>query len=251
MTTDTTTDSTTDTTTDSPEWPQQLTLPGQTAAHPGPIDMTMMYVMHHAFRRDLEAFATAAGTTPAGDRRAWVAMAQRWELFSTALHHHHSGEDTGLWPALLDRADAEGRATLEAMEAEHAEIDPILEACATGFERLAVAADDDARAALAVRLVAARERLAEHLEHEETEAIALIQALLTPEEWEAITQEHFDAGITFKEIVTLVPWVAHGLPRSALEELFAKPGGTKHKVMLRLTRRRFERLQRTAFGDAA
>ncbi len=175
-------------TTDTTDWPEQLRLPGQTAAHPGPIDMTMMYVMHHAFRRDLEAFATAAGTTPASDRRAWQAMAERWEIFSSALHHHHSGEDAGLWPALMDRADEEGRATLEAMEAEHSEIDPILEACAAGLQRLAEHPDDDARAALAVRLVAARERLAEHLKHEETEAIPLIQALLTQEEWERIDE---------------------------------------------------------------
>lgn len=239
------------TTTTDTTWPEQLNLPGQTAAHPGPIDMTMMYVMHHAFRRDLEAFATAAGLTPASDRRAWQAMARRWEIFSSALHHHHSGEDAGLWPALLDRADAEGRATLEAMEAEHAEIDPILEACGTGFARLAEHPDEDVRAALAVRLVAARERLAEHLKHEETEAIALIQALLTSEEWEAIIKEHFDADVSFKEILTLVPWVAHKLPESALRELFAKPGGSMHRVMLLVTKRRFTKLERAAFGAAA
>ena len=228
---------------------EQWRLPRQAAAPEGPVDVKMMYVMHHAFRRDLEAFATAAGTTPASDRRAWQAMAERWEIFSAALHHHHSGEDAGLWPALMDRADEEGRATLEAMEAEHSEIDPILEACAAGLQRLAEHPDDDARAALAVRLVAARERLAEHLKHEETEAIALIQALLTPEEWEAITKEHFDADVSFREILRLVPWVAHGLPDAVLRELFAKPGGSVHKVMLRLTRRRFERLEVAAFGS--
>ena len=232
-------------------WPEQLRLPGQTAAHPGPIDMTMMYVMHHAFRRDLEAFATAAGTTPATDRRAWKAMAERWEIFSSALHHHHSGEDTGVWPALLDRADEEGRATLEAMEAEHSEIDPILEACAAGLARLAEQPDEDARAALAVRLIAAKEWLAEHLKHEETEAIALIQALLTAEEWESITKEHFDSDVSFKEVLKLVPWVAHGLPESVLRDLFAKPGGSVHRVMLVLTRRRFQRLEAAAFGRAA
>jgi hemerythrin-like domain-containing protein len=236
---------------DTTTWPEQLRLPGQTAAHPGPIDMTMMYVMHHAFRRDLEAFAEAAGRTPATDRRAWRAMAERWELFASALHHHHTGEDAGLWPALMDRADFYGRAVLQAMEDEHAEIDPILEACADGFRRLAEHSDHDARAALAVRLVAAKERLAEHLRHEETEAIELIQALLTPEEWEQIIKEHFDAGISFREILKLVPWVAHGLPESALQELFARPGGSMHRLMLALTRRRFERLDAAAFGSAA
>ena len=75
-------------------------------------------------------------------------------MFATALHHHHSGEDAGLWPLLLSRADAAGRTLLEAMEAEHGEIDPILQACAAGFARLAERPDADARAALVVRLVA-------------------------------------------------------------------------------------------------
>ena len=34
-------------------WPTQLFLPGQAAAPDGPDDMQMMYLMHHAFRRDL------------------------------------------------------------------------------------------------------------------------------------------------------------------------------------------------------
>lgn len=238
-------------TTDTTDWPEQLRLPGQTAAHPGPVDMTMMYVMHHAFRRDLEAFATAAGTTPASDRRAWKAMAARWAIFSSALHHHHSGEDAGLWPALMDRADDEGRATLEAMEAEHSEIDPILEACAAGLQRLAEHPDDDARAALAVRLVAARERLAEHLKHEETEAIPLIQALLTQEEWERIEKEQFSDGLGLRDILPLVPWALHGVPAAVRRGLFAQPGGGMHRVMWMLTRRRFARQDAAAFGRSA
>lgn len=229
-------------------WPEQIRLPGQTAAHPGPVDMTMMYVMHHAFRRDLAAFAEAAGRTPATDRRAWAAMARRWEVFASALHHHHSGEDAGLWPALMERADEAGREVLDAMEAEHAEIDPILEACAAGFRRMAEGADEDARRALAVRLVDAKERLGEHMRHEETEAIPLIQQLLTNEEWEAIGKEHFDKGVSFRQVLRLVPWAAHELPDDVLQMLFERPGGAVHKLVLRLTRRSFERLERAAFG---
>ena len=215
----------------------------------GPADTRTMRIVHNALRRDLARAGTVLRTAPCPhpDQRRALATHLAWMM--AFLHHHHSGEDAGLWPALMDRTDEEGRATLEAMEAEHSEIDPILEACAAGLQRLAEHPDDDARAALAVRLVAARERLAEHLKHEETEAIALIQALLTPEEWEAITKEHFDADVSFREILRLVPWVAHGLPDAVLRELFAKPGGPVHKVMLRLTRRRFERLEVAAFGS--
>ena len=71
-------------------WPEQLVFPGQTAAHAGPVDMMMMYVMHHGFRRDLTAFAAAAQATPVDDRDAWRALSERWDLFSEILHHHHT-----------------------------------------------------------------------------------------------------------------------------------------------------------------
>jgi hypothetical protein len=38
----------------------QLMLPGQAAAPEGPVQAMPMYLMHHAFRRDLAAFAAAA-----------------------------------------------------------------------------------------------------------------------------------------------------------------------------------------------
>jgi hypothetical protein len=228
-------------------WPEQLTFPGQTAAHPGPVDMMMMYVMHHGFRRDLAAFAAAARVTPVEARSTWQALAARWDLFSQVLHHHHSGEDAGLWPALMERVDDEGRAVLQAMEAEHGEIDPILTACAAGFERLATHADDDARAALAVRLCAAKESLGRHLRHEETEAIAIIQSVLTNEDWERIEVEHFRQGVPFSDVLAIVPWAAHGVPSPLRRAVFAKTGRPNHVLWL-LTRRGFEKRERLAFA---
>src|SRR5829696_1505106 len=102
--------------------PTQLLLPGQAAAPDGPIDLVAMYVMHRAFRRDLDAFVAAAAGTPAGDRPRWARLARRFALFAKVLHKHHHGEDVGLWPLLRDRgADP---AVLDALEAEHAGIDP-------------------------------------------------------------------------------------------------------------------------------
>ncbi len=230
-----------------PAWPTPIRLPGQTAAHPGPVDMTMMYVMHHAFRRDLTAFAAAAVATPVADREAWVALADRWEVFSDALHHHHSAEDSGLWPLLMERTDDAGRAVLQAMEDEHAQIDPILEACAAGFARLASHPEEDTRAALAVRLVAGRELLGEHLRHEETEAIAIIQQVMTAEEWQRLDEEVFKEGLTFKKIIGLVPWVLHEVPGAVRRQLFAEPGGRMHQLVWALTRRGFDRRQQVAF----
>jgi hemerythrin-like domain-containing protein len=230
-----------------PAWPTQVRLPGQTAAHPGPVDMTMMYVMHHAFRRDLARFVVAAEATPAVARDAWRALEQAWQQFSTALHHHHSGEDAGLWPLMAERATEREREVLDAMEAEHAEIDPVLEACASGFARLAAEPDDDARHALAVRLVAARESLGRHLRHEETEAIAILQRVVSAEEWEQLEQEHFRAGMPLREVVGMVPWVMDGLPGPVVRRLVGQPGGRIYWLLWRIARPAYERRNRAAF----
>ena len=219
-------------------WPTQVRLPGQTAAHPGPVDMTMMYVMHHAFRRDLAVLSAASAVTPATDRRAWLALADRWGLCAEALLLHHTGVDRGLWR----------REVLAAMEAEHEAIDPMLTACAVGFARLREHADDDARAALAVRLAAARAQLGEHLRHEETEAIAIIQGRLTEADWQQIDEEHFRENLPLRTLLALVPWAVEGVPPEIRDGIFAEPGGRVHRLMWLLTRGRLRRQQRRALA---
>jgi iron-sulfur cluster repair protein YtfE (RIC family) len=227
----------------------QLRLPGQAAAPEGPVDMTMMYLMHHAFRRDLARFAEAVPHTPVDDADAWRALNARWATFSTALHHHHHGEDTWLWPALMERVGAEDRQTLAAMEAEHGDIDPLLDACRDGLARMDAQPSADVRAGLAVRLTAAREHLARHLAHEESDTIALLQRVMTNEEWLAI-DEHFKEGVSFGQVLRLVPWVLHEVPAEVRERLFAEPGGSVHRLVWLLTRARFDRQHRTAFRHA-
>ena len=229
-----------------PGWPVQVRLPGQTAAPDGPLDMTAMHVMHHGFRRDLRDFAQATQVTPVGDRVAWRALHDRWDLFAEVLHHHHTGEDAGLWPVLRERAAGAEVETLHAMETEHGEIDPLLASCAAGFMRLAEYADDDTRAALAVRVTAARERMGHHLRHEETEAIVLAQTYLTGDEWTAIEVEHFRSGVSVRMAARLVPWAAYELPSDVLRRVLggADPG---FRLLHRLTRRGFAKRHAVAF----
>lgn len=229
----------------------QVFLPGQVAAPEGPVDMLMMYVMHHGFRRDLAAFAARVPTVPVGDAATWRALAWRWSGFAHVLHNHHSGEDAGLWPLLLERVDAAGdaggRATLEAMAAEHADIDPLLEACARGFARMAEGGTADDRAALAVRTAAARDSLGRHLAHEETEAIVLLQQHLTQADWEDVERRSFQKRLSPGEVAFVVPWVCLGLPADVRARGFAAAGAGFRLAWL-LTRRRFARRHRQAFG---
>jgi hypothetical protein len=233
----------------------QLMLPGQAAAPEGPVQAMPMYLMHHAFRRDLAAFAAAVPLTPVEDRATWRRLRDRWELFAHVLHKHHSGEDAGLWPLLLDRVDAagdaEGRRTLEAMEAEHGDIDPTLRACADGFALLAralpVEEAVDARAALAVRLVAAREGLGRHLEHEECDAMALVQRHMTQQDWDHMVEEHFDKGMTARDRLQGLPWVAHGMTPADLEQVATLAGRAVVVIWRLVLKRPFERRERAAF----
>jgi hypothetical protein len=218
------------------------------------VDLTMMWLMHHGFRRDLFAFVAAAAGTPVADRATWRALRRRWNEFASILHKHHTGEDAGLWPLLLQRVDAAGdaagRATLEAMEAEHAEIDPLLESIAAGLARLATHADEDARAALEVRLVAARERLGHHLAHEERDAMALVQAHLVQADWDHLEETHFKAKVKPRDMLFSVPWVMHRLPAEVVRQLVGsrRELAVVWKVFLRP---RFERRERAAFRYAA
>ena len=224
-----------------PQW----RLPRQAAAPEGPVDVKMMYVMHHAFRRDLVMFAEASAVTPADDRGAWAALARRWQVFSEILHHHHSGEDAGLWPWLTRAATVDEQATLEAMEAEHAEIDPILTACAQGFERVTSTTDPAAAARLAEQLAAARDTLLAHMGHEETQAMALVQKYMTQEDWQQVVENNFDKKVPPKLLLAVVPWIAHELPRENVALLLAE-AGTPMKVIWLATRRRFDRLDARA-----
>jgi hemerythrin-like domain-containing protein len=233
------------TTQNTPAAVRQWLLPRQVAAPVGPVDVKMMYVMHHAFRRDLVMFAAAAAATPAGDADTWVALAERWRVFSTILHHHHSGEDAGLWPRLMQDASPREQTTLEAMEAEHAEIDPILTACATGFQRVTSGTDPMAAAFLAGRLAAARDTLLAHMGHEETEAMALVQKHLTQADWDHVVEQNFDKNMPAKELLAAIPWIAHELPRYARDELLEE-AGLPMRLLWLATRRRFARLDARA-----
>jgi hemerythrin-like domain-containing protein len=238
-------------TTTSPAHVPQVLLPGQAAAPAGPVDMIMMYVMHHAFRRDLAAFSARVPTVAVDDAVTWRALDQRWTDFAEVLHKHHSGEDAGLWPLLLERVDAvgdaAGRATLEAMEAEHAEIDPLLEACARGFARMAEGGTADDRAALAVRTAAARDSLGRHLLHEESQAMVLLQRHLSQGDWEECERRSFAKPKSLADVAFTVPWVCLGLPADVREHAF-RTAGRGFTVAWLLTRRGFARRQQVAFG---
>lgn len=200
----------------------QLDLPGQAHCEPGPLDMTGMYGMHFAFRRDLGDFVEAVRHTPVGEHAVWAALQARWTRFFEVLHHHHEAEDEHIWPVTRARATALGRvddvAVLDTMEADHERIDPALQACTDAFAAMSAHPCADHRNALDVEVTEVRELLVAHLAREEREAIPLVQELMSVEEWDA-SERAIAKEYGLRIIPFAVPWVFKGLPADKVAEV--------------------------------
>jgi hemerythrin-like domain-containing protein len=240
------------------ERPRQICLPGQTHVAEGPHDQTGMYVMHHAFRRDLDRFQAAVRATPVDERDTWRALALRWERFAEVLHHHHTGEDEHIGPVMEHRieelsghselAGPGGLEALRAMADEHDLVDPALEACGRGFTAMAELPSDDQRNALDVHVTAMRSTLLDHLRHEETEALPLLQRTLTADDF-AATERAAQRAYPVRAVPFLVPWVADGLPADVTARVLGE-AGPAYRLLLRLCRPRYTRAERRAFAHA-
>lgn len=176
-------------------------------------DMATMLAFHDALRRELGQIARVAATRTE-DPRQVMASAAGWQMFKSYLHVHHSCEDDVLWPAmektLADRPD--DLALLAALEAEHAAIDPLLNAIDATLanpvsppERLGDLTD-----ALATTLVA-------HLRHEEGEGLALIDVTVTDEQWADFGEEHRKR--IGPDAVRVLPWMLDGLGEAQAEHI--------------------------------
>jgi deazaflavin-dependent oxidoreductase (nitroreductase family) len=225
----------------------QLSLPGQAAAPEGPVDVSGMYLMHRAFRRDLAAFADVVPTIGPTDSARWALVERRVAFFGTVLHKHHHGEDIALWPLLAERgADP---AVLEALEAEHAGIDPLLATISAGLHALAAGGGDEATrdqvASCAVRL---RDALGAHLAHEERDGMALVQQHLRQEDWDRLDEEVFSKDYRPREVPAVLGWVMSGLSAEAARKI---PGGNPVFLAFgRLMARRFDRREARVFRAA-
>jgi hypothetical protein len=182
-----------------------------TANHPEKINFTEMYVTHDGFRRDLERLgaAAAAGKTDTPQVR------EGWQTFKNQLLVHHSVEDAWLWPKLKERVAgrADDLALLEAMEAEHAVLDPRLE----DVEK-ALAAGAPGLPAMVEELRAVLDR---HLTHEESEALPLIQSVMTPKDWKG-----FRGAMARKQRISgaavWIPWITDGMAASDAQKFLAR-----------------------------
>jgi Hemerythrin HHE cation binding domain len=164
-------------------------MPGADAARhgTGDADLTIMIAAHDAFRRDLTRLARAAAAADLSDPARRRSVAAGWELFKRELHMHHTAEDEIIWPAMRPRLAQSQTAlsVLDALEAEHERIDPLLAAVDAAFARHDAAPGDGSPGAdrLADVIDVLASTLTGHLTHEERDGLPLIGVALTGAEW--------------------------------------------------------------------
>ena len=180
------------------------------------LDMSMMFAMHDALRRQLvqiARFTRRPGVNPAKLLRATLG----WELFKKFLIVHHTTEDDILWPDLRGAVTGNGtRASLaDELEAEHSVIEPLLAAIDAaaadqdhGHQRFGDIVDE-----LTVQLSA-------HLRHEETDGLPLIDASLTAQEWQRFAQVHTER--IRGDAPTYMPWLLNGASPQMLDAILGK-----------------------------
>ncbi|WP_329172286.1 hemerythrin domain-containing protein [Streptomyces sp. NBC_01477] len=164
------------------------------------LDFAMMYAAHDAFRRDVARLITAADART-GDP---AAFRHGWADFARYLTIHHTAEDNSLWPPIRARVggDAGRVALLDAMEAEHAVLDPLMDSVGEQLET-----GDTSRLRATLEELAAA--LTAHLAHEETEGLPLVDAVLTEQEWDAFGQEQ-RRTIGLRGAAHFFPWMLEG-----------------------------------------
>jgi hypothetical protein len=165
------------------------------------VDLTVMQALHDAFRRDLEMLTRAAAAL-GEDSAAEERISLGWWLLAGNLHHHHTVEDEQLWP-LVRRSWAgstDALDVLNAMEDEHELVDPALDGV--------TAAVREGRHP-AQRLEQLREVALVHLAHEEAEAMPLIEAVVSPRDWDAFGARQARA-LGLKGAAEFFPWLLNG-----------------------------------------
>lgn len=172
-----------------------------------PADLSMMPIIHDAFRRDLRRLGRlvdAPGDGPQGpDRTAARAL---WSFLLDQLEHHHTSEDERLWPLVRGKdLDATQLAVLDEMEKEHAALEQAIEELTQ-----ALRSSSTPSAALSDAVRRLEGLLEDHLDHEEREAVPLVETVLSQADLSAF-ERHQKKRMGLRGAAMFFPWLLDGL----------------------------------------
>lgn len=149
-----------------------------------PADTRMMGIVHSALRRDLRRAQILLQEVPDPDRGRREALADHLLWCMAFLHHHHTGEDDGLYP-LVVRQNPDSAGLVADMDRDHEAIVPAiggLEAAARDYR------SGGSSAGLLDALATLCDVLLPHLAREELEMMPVVSASITEGQWRTWTE---------------------------------------------------------------
>lgn len=191
--------------------------------------------MHRAMRaetRRLAALAAEQGDLPFPPERE-AALRRHLGHLLAEVHGHHTKEDTVLWPVIAAAAGA--AIDLGPLTDDHNAIEPCL-----------AAVRDGRGVARAKALADLRDLLDEHITDEEATVFPVVRRYVTAADWKRCEQR-MARGASLAQLRWTLPYLASHCAPDDLAVLTAQAGPV-FRLLLRLTRPSYERLQRAVYG---
>ncbi len=208
----------------------------------------MNTIIHHGLRRDLQRMEQVAGQPLGEEQRRQLAEHTLWMLHH--LHHHHVGEDEGVWPMVLaKRPDLQP--LVDQMESEHETLSAASDGLRAAAEALATDRSDAVREAYGDDVRAMQAATLPHLDHEEQEAMPLVLETLDDEDWRYLERHYFRKGVSLPQAGQLFMWLLDDLDQRRARMVRQQVPGPLMWIMERLLGGRYDRAAALRWGALA
>jgi len=206
-------------------------------------DMDMLYVIHRAIGRDVEAFAQVVPTLTQGDSERVTGLRDWYHFLERTVDLHHRGEDDEICPILTAKVP-EFEVHQARIKDEHANLLVLMAQAKDGFEALTLASTDHwiaSRDELSVALATLDEAMKSHLSGEENDLLGCMKTCMSLRE----LKDFEKAGAkktSMSDISVLLPWVLSAATEEEKEK-FMEIFPWFVKLLYRLWwKRKFERM---------
>lgn len=202
------------------------------------LDLSGFLAAHRAMRTEYGRLAAVAANPR--DKAHAALIDDQIAVYLDLLHQHHAGEDEQAWPRLRERAPA-AVADLDLLEAQHAQIDPLID---TAADRTLP------RQQGATALAELHTAINTHLDDEERIALPLFKAHITVQEWDAFGQQAVDKMSTKQRKIVFGAGALDAPPEELAQLMMTLPGPVRlllRWIWMPAARRRRHRL----YGDNA
>jgi hemerythrin-like domain-containing protein len=151
---------------------------GEPGSAPGEMqfDGREMAMVHRMFRREFLLASQVVRRVACGDTRRAHTVTAHLRFIGTTLHHHHSGEDSYVWPLLVRRAPSHVSQHLLRVMEQHRQVDAIHAEVDGELPLWSCSATADSRDRLAGALDRLAVALIDHMDYEEMHVVPVMEA---------------------------------------------------------------------------